>query len=40
MSRKLRRWGGVIVKGLGAVTTSALGGSAARYIVELLGSAS
>ena len=36
----LRRWGGVIVKGLGAVTTSALGGSAARYIVELLSSAS
>jgi hypothetical protein len=32
---KLRRWGGVIVKGLGAVTTSAFGGSAARYIVDL-----
>ena len=37
---KLRCWGGVIVKGLGAVTTSALGGSAARYIVDLLSSAS
>lgn len=37
---KLRRWGGLIVKGLGAVTTSALGGTAARYIVELLGFAS
>ncbi|MDQ4103345.1 MAG: hypothetical protein M3186_06425, partial [Actinomycetota bacterium] len=32
--------GGVIVKGLGAVTTSAFGGSAARYIVDLLSSAS
>jgi hypothetical protein len=34
---KLRQWGSVIVKGLEAVTTPALGGTAARYIVELLG---
>jgi len=34
---KLRRWGLVIVKALGGITTAAAGGTAARYIAELLG---
>ena len=34
---QLRRWGATIVSALGAVTSSAAGGTAARYIIELLG---